>query len=82
MVPEIFNVALSARKESMKTNPNDPSGYVQAGLEGLTKREYFAAQALVGLSAQIEYTNVNDIAETCVQYADALIKVLNKEKEV
>lgn len=46
---------------------------------GLTKREYFASLALQGLVTQFEYSNVDDIADTAVQYADALIASLNKQ---
>lgn len=48
---------------------------------GLTKREYFAALAMQGYCGG-EFTGQSgmppqQIAETCVSYADALIKALN-----
>jgi hypothetical protein len=54
--------------------------------KGLTKREYFAAMAMQGLSAfngtidgKFNITP-NDIASKSVIYADALIEALNKDK--
>lgn len=41
---------------------------------GLTKREYFAAQALAGICANILYPD--DAARSAVRVADALIKAL------
>lgn len=53
-------------------------------VSGLTKREYFAALAMQGLSAfpgiiagQTKITST-DIAKVSVKYADALIAELNK----
>lgn len=52
---------------------------------GLTKREYFAAQALRGAiewhgyHERPESTKVENIAKDCVGMADALIIELNKE---
>jgi hypothetical protein len=76
----------------MKTNPNDPvysaEKWAEAGNEGLTKREYFAATAMQAL-ASIEYNFLSiELAEArygidaknAVKYADALIEELNKEK--
>lgn len=79
----------------MKTNPDDLLNAQQKlSLEGngivssgLTKREYFAAQALAGLSVQAiagthnnwaVQSNVDSIAKYAVLAADALIKELNK----
>lgn len=46
---------------------------------GLTKREYFAAQALAGIAAcPDEYLPPEEVARTAVVWADALIKELNK----
>ena len=55
---------------------------------GLTKREYFAAMALQGLSVQAiaghhntpEPRNVKEKAEHAVMLADALLAELSKEK--
>ena len=63
--------------EDMKTDNKDrgafacvDSSYLQVGL---TKREYFASQAMVGLLAGGGYT-----ASTAIIVADRLIKALNK----
>lgn len=75
----------------MKTNPNDPvysaEKWAEAGNEGLTKREYFAAMAMQGLLANyIEHgmygnsTNYPMVEFQAVMCADALIVELNKEK--
>ena len=45
---------------------------------GLTKREYFAAMAMQGvLASEFEY---DDVAKAALNFADNLIKELNKEK--
>lgn len=64
----------------MSLHPLDPAFAVTDSTidSGLTKREYFAALAMQGLVNNPETTNVNDIAATAVQYADALISELNK----
>ncbi|AKD55013.1 hypothetical protein [Spirosoma radiotolerans] len=43
---------------------------------GLSKREYFAAQALMKLSDK--YESPSTVAKQAVEIADALIEVLNK----
>ena len=52
------------------------------GDTGLTKREYFAAMAMQGISANASLTSTSfeKIAEWSVKQADALIEELNKEK--
>lgn len=45
---------------------------------GLTKREYFAAMVLQGLSANEHLESTADIAERSVKQADALIEALNQ----
>ena len=45
---------------------------------GLTKREYFAAMALIGYISQNDLQYKDDIAEYSVLQADELIKALNK----
>lgn len=45
--------------------------------EGITKREYFAAMALQGFST-FSYVSPERAAKNAVEYADALIKELNK----
>lgn len=63
------------------TNPNDPinpiynEGYLVK--EGLSKREYFAAQAMIGLLAN-NYSILSDIPTESVELADKLIEELNK----
>lgn len=71
----------------MKTKPNDTvtAKFIRVdGSEqsfgGLTKREYFAAMALQGLSSYAFSTNFSEAASLAVQHADALIKELNKER--
>jgi hypothetical protein len=74
------------------TNPNDPA--FSQGLKnfdavdsvsyhaGLSKREYFAAMAMQGLSAAMQplkQIECDLVSEYCVQMADALIAELNKE---
>lgn len=75
----------------MKTNPDasinefhgdtyqSADGYITSNYfnAGLTKREYFAAMAMQGLTAK--YGLVKNPHEA-VELADALIKELNKEK--
>lgn len=46
---------------------------------GLTKREYFAAQAFAGIAASTdEYLPPGEVARVAVVWADALIAELNK----
>lgn len=46
---------------------------------GLTKREYFAAFAMMGSRSRgTEYKNWSDLAADSVEIADALIKALNE----
>jgi len=49
--------------------------------EGLTKREYFAAMAIQGLLTSTKYIlyPITQVAKDAVNYADALIKELNKD---
>jgi hypothetical protein len=70
------------------TNGNEPINPNAAGLigdtfcEGLTKREYFAAQALSGLLSKegtASADRINNFARYAVEYADALINRLNAE---
>lgn len=83
----------------MKTNPNEPAtGFVNAGgytLNGLTKREYFAALAMQGIIAGP--FSIKSLQEWCgisryqsdletqtiaaVKFADALIAQLNEEEK-
>ena len=70
------------------TNGNDPA-FANSGIEaanswaehGLTKREYFAAMALQGISSYIDREDeiVKDAAALSVEMADALIEALNKQ---
>ena len=52
------------------------------GDSGLTIREYFAALALLGSlsSCTQNYPNAEEVAKKSVEYADVLIKELNKNK--
>lgn len=52
---------------------------------GLTKREYFAGQALIGLSmgritAELKQGECCDVAEMAILIADELLKQLNDEQ--
>lgn len=68
------------------TQPNDPvyphpSGY---GNPDLSKREYFAAMAMQGLCANSipgSHHQSDRLAREAVDYADELIKALNKEEQ-
>jgi len=75
----------------MKTDGNAPIGVIDgmygddamAGNHtGLTKREHFAAMAMQALSTGHSPTlgnePINEIANSAVRIADALIKALNK----
>lgn len=75
-----------------ETFPNDlafarPSSHTveygsSSAKDGLTKREYFAAMAMQGFSANSVFAeqNFQSIAEWSVNLADRLIESLNKEK--
>jgi len=78
----------------MKTNGNDPANptigweltahgdpVVITDQYGLTKREYFAAMAMQGLLTSTKYIlyPITQVAKDAVNYADALIKELNKD---
>lgn len=77
----------------MKTNPRHPAFFPlpypmnseEEKQAGLTKREYFASEALAGLLGNYEafgpifQGNEEGLAEKAVGLADALIKELNKE---
>lgn len=70
------------------TNPNDPityhltynqcTGKPDGQIEGLTKREYFAALALQGMLAYDRTRSADAIARWSVEAADALINELNR----
>lgn len=58
--------------------PKHPNSYSDSSL---TKREYFAAMAMQGISANhtlAEGFSYQTIAEWSVKHADALIEALNK----
>lgn len=66
----------------MKTEPNDPASPIkQWDWIGLTKREYFAAMAMMGILA--DGCSVHELSEAAcvaVEAADALINALNQDK--
>jgi hypothetical protein len=64
----------------MPTNPENPAfpGALNQNLTGLTKREYFAAQALQGILAN---GGNNYAATEAVQLADEVIAQLNASKK-
>ncbi len=58
----------------------DGRDYVFAERGALTKREFFAAQALRGLLTEWPCTSSHkSISEDAVKFADALIDALNKK---
>ena len=69
------------------TNPNHPAfrnpyeAQSNGDFPGLTKREYFAGQALMGILAnQMNTGPAADVqAAEAVEHADALIAALNKD---
>ncbi|MCP3684719.1 MAG: hypothetical protein GY861_18785 [bacterium] len=72
-----------------KTNPNDYAFAAtscgepqQVYQEGLTKREYFASLAMQGYLANTAPSTIipspESVARKALQFADALIKELNK----
>ena len=70
------------------TRPNDfafphaiksPSGDMLLNA-GLTKREYFAAIAMHGIVANPS-SSIDSVSRLAVEYADALIRELNKEPD-
>lgn len=71
----------------MKTEPNEASsGYGFANQhiihseKGLTKREHFAAIAMQGILSGKLQTDLEFVSNYAVEYADALIEALNKNK--
>lgn len=69
----------------MRTSANSPAFPVD-NMDGLTKREYFAAMALQGLIAcndgyLISQNPLPIFVNTAVHYADALIAALNTNKD-
>lgn len=64
------------------TCPEDPVFPTEnhaAILDGMTKREYFAAMAMQGLVAYTDNWKPDTVACMARQHADALIAELNKE---
>jgi hypothetical protein len=59
------------------TKGNDPA-MPQDFVKGITKREYFAAQAMAGLAATSDQ-RADEMASRAVEYADALIEALNED---
>ena len=73
----------------MQTRPHDAASAIQSADVlgshepefGLTKREYFAAEAMQGLLATITPSHsLSLLAKTSVEVADALIKALNESE--
>ena len=68
------------------TNPNDPAFQIfeyASGIKtyGLTKREYFAAMALLQEFADARVCKPKELAKLAVETADALIAELSKESK-
>ena len=59
------------------TNPNDPA-FSPSVLCGISKLEYFAAMAMIGL---LQYSTLDEfqVAETAISQAKKLINELNKD---
>jgi len=53
-------------------------------IPGLTKREYFAAMAMQGILSTrkdgLRFSDIENLSEDAVLFADALLNGLNKEK--
>lgn len=71
----------------MKTEPNESSsgyGYANQHIirseKGLTKREHFAAIAMQGILSSKLQISPELVTDYAVEYADALIEALNKNK--
>lgn len=57
-----------------------PFNKVMEAFAGLTKREYFAAMAMIGISTMDGYASHSDKAVDAVRSADALLAELEKTK--
>ena len=72
-------------REHNKVHPNDriSAHYDTRGIlvQGLTKREYFAAMALQGLLSNPSECPLSGYASDAIKAADELIKALNEENE-
>lgn len=55
--------------------------YSDDSMEGLTKREYFAALAMQALCNRYNGSHLDNAASLAVASADVLIEELNKEKK-
>lgn len=62
-----------------RSSSSDPNGYIEYATPGLTKREYFAALALIGIISTTRGIDATDRAKAAVSHGDALIAELNKE---
>ena len=63
--------------------PANPTVHTNAHLNGLTKREHFAAMAIQGnikAFQDCDVTDYHDMAQDCVMFADALLKALENDK--
>jgi hypothetical protein len=67
----------------MKTPSNDggmafptvfPEEHYGTGYRGMTLRDYFAGQALVGLLSRSDFLRAKIIAENAYAYADAMLE--------
>lgn len=72
----------------METKPNDlvtTHPGARPNYPGLTKREYFASMAMQGICSNMDnpvlQSSPMNVAAESVQFADALIKQLNKQNE-
>lgn len=68
----------------MKTEPNDTAYPTRSGeaepTYGLTKREHFAAMAMMGYCSANNPGPQRELIEASIMAADALIAELNKSK--
>jgi hypothetical protein len=75
---------MANRAERRSKEYQENKKHFQAQNFGLTKREYFAGLALMGQLANVRVdeslSNVDTLAEFSLQYADALLKELDKNE--
>ena len=60
---------------------NEDNSFVNLGASGLTKREHFAGLAMQGLIFHDGNEDADECASYAIEYADALLKELEKSHE-
>lgn len=71
--PQVYNPDIHG-----KINPHYSKRDIQNRIEGLTKREYFAAMAMQGMLSSAYSSSGVDIVIVSVKMADRMIEELNK----